>query len=86
MEQQFTIDRSSDQASHDPIMIKRAASDRSGGNQAAGLIFSAAGLGGAVVPPLVGMLAASSGSLRVGLAVVLVWMAGMMGLEWRLGR
>ena len=28
----------------------------------------------------------SSGSLRVGLAVVLVWMAGMMGLEWRLGR
>jgi Radical SAM superfamily/4Fe-4S single cluster domain len=29
VEQQFTIDRSSDQASHDPIMIKRAASDRS---------------------------------------------------------
>jgi fucose permease len=68
-----------------PVVVAQYA-DRSGGNQAAGLIFSAAGLGGAVVPPLVGMLAASSGSLRVGLAVVLVWMAGMMGLEWRLGR
>ena len=68
-----------------PVVVAQYA-DRSGGNQAAGLIFSAAGLGGAVVPPLVGVLAESSGSLRIGLGVVLVWLAGMIGLEWRLGR
>jgi len=38
---------------------------------ASGLIFSAAGLGGAALPALVGFLSQSSGSLRTGMSVVL---------------
>jgi MFS transporter, FHS family, glucose/mannose:H+ symporter len=62
-----------------PVVVASYA-DRTGGGSPSGLIFCAAGLGGAAIPPLVGYLSTESGSLRVGLAAVLVLMAVMIRL------
>ena len=59
--------------------------DRSG-SAVSGLVFSAAGLGGAAIPPLVGFVSTFSGSLRAGLASVLVVIPVMIWLQYRLGR
>jgi fucose permease len=48
------------------------------------LLFAASGLGGAAIPPLVGVLANASGSLRFGLAALLVWLLAMIVLERKL--
>jgi fucose permease len=68
-----------------PLVVAQYA-DRAGGGAASGLLFAASGLGGSVIPPLVGVVAGASGSLRVGLAALVVAIAGMVGLEWRLRR
>jgi FHS family glucose/mannose:H+ symporter-like MFS transporter len=51
---------------------------------ASGLIFSAAGLGGAAMPALVGFLSQRSGSLRIGLSAVLLSLAAMTCLQLRI--
>ena len=52
--------------------------------RAAGPIFVLAGLGGAVLPPLVGIISRQSGSLRAGLLVPLVGCFAMLALRaWR---
>jgi len=66
-----------------PLVVAQYA-DRTGGGAASGLLFAASGLGGSAIPPLVGVIGGASGSLRTGLAVLLVSLAGMVGLEWRL--
>jgi fucose permease len=68
-----------------PLVVAQYA-DRTGGGSASGLLFVASGLGGAVIPPLVGIMAGATGSLRTGLGALLIGMAGMIGLEWRLSR
>jgi fucose permease len=50
------------------------------GQRPAGIIFTAAPVGGAVVPQLVGALSQAAGSLRVGLAVALVGTIMMFAL------
>jgi fucose permease len=51
-----------------------------------GLVFSAAGCGGAVLPPLVGFISQSTGSLRLAMSSVLIWLAAMAWLQLRLAR
>jgi fucose permease len=58
--------------------------DRTGGGSVSGLVFCAAGLGGAIIPPLVGYVSTASGSLRIGLATVLVLIATMLLVQLRL--
>jgi fucose permease len=67
-----------------PVTVA-AYADRAGGS-VSGLVFSAAGLGGAAVPAMVGVVSKASGSLRVGLATVLVLMAVMVWLQGRVRR
>jgi fucose permease len=66
-----------------PLVVAQYA-DRTGGGAASGLLFAASGLGGAAIPPLVGVLANASGSLRFGLSALLVWLLAMMVLERKL--
>jgi fucose permease len=66
-----------------PVVVA-AYADRTGGGSLSGLIFCAASLGGAVIPPLVGLVSTASGSLRVGLATVLALIATMLCLQLRL--
>jgi fucose permease len=66
-----------------PLVVAQYA-DRTGGGAASGLVFAASGLGGAAIPPLVGIVGDASGSLRTGVAVLLAWIAGMIALEQRL--
>jgi fucose permease len=54
--------------------------DRTGGGSLSGLVFCAAGLGGAAIPPLVGLLSNATGSLRMALAAVLALIVAMIGL------
>jgi len=67
-----------------PVVVASYA-DRTGGGSLSGLVFCAAGLGGAAIPPLVGFVSTASGSLRVGLATVLVLIATMLAVQLRLG-
>jgi FHS family glucose/mannose:H+ symporter-like MFS transporter len=62
-----------------PVVVASYA-DRMGGGSLSGLVFAAAGLGGATIPPLVGLVSTASGSLRMGLATVLALMAAMLFL------
>jgi MFS transporter, FHS family, glucose/mannose:H+ symporter len=62
-----------------PVVVASYA-DRTGGGSLSGLVFCAAGLGGAAVPPLVGFASTASGSLRTGLAVILVFIVAMLRL------
>jgi len=66
-----------------PLVVAQYA-DRTGGGAASGLLFAASGLGGSAIPPMVGVVAGASGSLRMGLAMLLIGLAAMIGLEWRL--
>jgi fucose permease len=66
-----------------PLVVAQYA-DRTGGGAASGLLFAASGLGGAAIPPLVGVLANASGSLRFGLSALLVWLLAMIVLERKL--
>jgi fucose permease len=68
-----------------PLVVAQYA-DRTGGGAASGILFAASGLGGSAIPPLVGVLAGMAGSLRVGLASLLGWLAAMMLLERKLSR
>jgi fucose permease len=52
-----------------PLLVAQYA-ETSGGGRTSGLIFSMGGLGGAAVPPLVGIVAARTGDLRYGMALV----------------
>lgn len=55
--------------------------------RSAGSVFVFAGLGGAVLPPLVGFVSTSSGSLSAGLLVPLIGCFGMLVLRaWRADR
>jgi MFS transporter, FHS family, glucose/mannose:H+ symporter len=54
--------------------------------RAAGPVFVLAGLGGAVLPPLVGIISAQSGSLRAGLFVPLLGCIAMLALRAWQGR
>jgi fucose permease len=65
-----------------PVMVASFA-DRAGGGSLSGLVFCAAGLGGGLIPPLVGVVSTASGSLRLGLATVLVLIVAMLILEAR---
>jgi fucose permease len=56
------------------------------GQRAAGIIFTAAPVGGVVVPQLVGWISQAAGSLRVGLAVTLVGTVAMLALYEALRR
>jgi MFS transporter, FHS family, glucose/mannose:H+ symporter len=53
-------------------------------NRAAGILFAMAGLGGAVLPNLVGLISTRSSSLRAGLAIPFVCSAAMLILLWLL--
>jgi fucose permease len=64
-----------------PINIALMSSLGSLASRAAGPIFAVAGVGGAVLPWLVGSVAARSGSLRVALAVPLVAVLLMLALQ-----
>ncbi len=68
-----------------PVVVASYA-DRTGGGTLSGLVFCAAGLGGATIPPLVGLVSTVSGSLRLGLAMVLALIAAMLWLQFRIGR
>jgi fucose permease len=59
--------------------------DRVGGS-VSGLVFSAAGLGGAAVPAMVGVVSKATGSLRMGLATVLALLVAMIWLQGRVRR
>jgi len=59
--------------------------DRAGSRDASGLVFSAAGLGGAAIPPLVGFVSTNRGSLRLGISLVLSLIAAMVYLQRRIG-
>ena len=66
-----------------PVVVASYA-DRTGGGSLSGLVFCAANLGGATIPPLVGLVSTASGSLRLGLATVLALIAAMLWLQLRL--
>jgi fucose permease len=51
-----------------------------------GLVFSAAGLGGGVIPPFIGWLSTATGSLRAGMAIVLPLIAIIFWLQIQLAR
>jgi MFS transporter, FHS family, glucose/mannose:H+ symporter len=61
-------------------LVVAAYADRTGGRAISGLVFCAAGLGGAAIPPLVGFVSTASGSLRLGLATVLALILAMIRL------
>lgn len=52
----------------------------------AGIMFAFAGLGGAAIPPLVGLISTRSGSLRLGLIVAVAGIAAMLLLNLRVSR
>jgi fucose permease len=60
-------------------LVVAAYADRAGGS-ASGLVFSAAGLGGATIPWLVGLVSTATGSLRMGLVTVIVLVVSMLWL------
>jgi fucose permease len=62
-----------------PVIVA-AYADRAGGS-ASGLVFSAAGLGGATIPWLVGFVSTATGSLRMGLVTVLVLIVALFLLQ-----
>jgi fucose permease len=66
-----------------PLVVARYAETLAAGS-ASGLVFSAAGLGGAALPALVGYLSQSTGSLRVGMSAVLLTLAAMLCLQFQL--
>jgi fucose permease len=55
------------------------------GGAVSGLVFSAPGLGGAALPPLVGALSSASGSLRIGLAAAAVCIPVLIAVHARTG-
>jgi fucose permease len=65
-----------------PVTVA-AYADRAGAS-ASGLVFSAAGLGGATIPWLVGFVSTATGSLRMGLASVLALIVAMLWLNSRM--
>lgn len=67
-----------------PVTVA-AYADRVGGS-ASGLVFSAAGLGGATIPWVVGMVSTVSGSLRMGLVTVLLLTLALFCLQIRQNR
>jgi fucose permease len=66
-----------------PVVVAEYA-DLSGG-AVSGLVFSAAGLGGAAIPALVGAVSTASGSLRVGLASAVMWIPAILAVHAGLG-
>lgn len=66
-----------------PLVVAQYAEAAAVGS-ASGLIFSAAGLGGAALPALVGFLSQGSGSLRIGMSAVLLSLVAMTGLQLRI--
>jgi FHS family glucose/mannose:H+ symporter-like MFS transporter len=64
-----------------PVMVA-AYADRAGGS-ASGLVFSAAGLGGATIPWVVGYVSTATGSLRMGLVTVLLLVFTLFLLQIR---
>jgi fucose permease len=62
-----------------PVVVAEYA-DLSGG-AVSGFVFSAAGLGGAVIPAVVGAVSTASGSLRVGLASAAVWIPAIIAVH-----
>jgi FHS family glucose/mannose:H+ symporter-like MFS transporter len=67
-----------------PVTVA-AYADRAGGS-ASGLVFSAAGLGGATIPWLVGFVSTATGSLRMGLVTVLLLTFALFCLQIRQNR
>jgi fucose permease len=67
-----------------PVVVA-AYADRAGAS-ASGLVFSAAGLGGATTPWLVGFVSTASGSLRMGLVTVSALILAMIWLHMRIKR
>jgi fucose permease len=67
-----------------PVTVA-AYADRAGPS-ASGLVFSAGGLGGAVIPWLVGAVSTASGSLRIGLVAVVALIAAMIVLHAQVRR
>jgi fucose permease len=63
-----------------PLVVAEYA-DRAGRAPVSGLLFSAAGLGGAAIPALVGYLSQATGSLRLGMSTLLVFLAVMLALR-----
>jgi fucose permease len=68
-----------------PLVVSQYA-DRAGAGAQSGLLFAASGLGGAAIPPMVGIIADASGSLRTGISMLLATLAAMFVLELRLSR
>jgi fucose permease len=68
-----------------PLAVSQYA-EAQGGGHSSGVIFSMAGLGGAVVPPLVGYVSAQTGDIRAGIALVLVSICLILWLQIRLSR
>jgi fucose permease len=64
-----------------PIVVAEYA-DRSEG-AVSGLVFSAAGFGGAAIPPLVGAVSTATGSLRIGLAAAVILIPAILFLHPR---
>lgn len=62
-----------------PVVVASYA-DRTGGGALSGIVFCSAALGGAAVPPLVGLLSTATGSLRAGLALILAFVIAMIRL------
>ncbi len=67
-----------------PVVVAEYA-DLSGG-AASGFVFSAAGLGGAAIPAVVGAVSTASGSLRIGLAAAVVWIPAILAVSAGLHR
>lgn len=67
-----------------PAVVAQYA-DRAGSSGASGLVFAAASLGGAAIPPLVGYVSTSQGSLRLGISLLLVLLAAMLWMQGSLG-
>lgn len=68
-----------------PLTVSQYA-DRQPDSGGSGVLFSAAGLGGAAIPSLVGFLSQSSGSLRLGMSTVLAALGAALFFQILLGR
>jgi fucose permease len=68
-----------------PLTVSQWAEARGRGSTS-GLVFSVAGLGGAVVPPLVGLVSTRSHDIRLGMSLVLLSIGLMLWLQVRLSR
>lgn len=66
-----------------PVLISRVSVLLGSHNPAATICFAFAGLGGAALPPLVGLVNARAGQARAGLAIPFLALCALLPMSWR---